>query len=85
MPFYSTYLAEELNRRKRRNNCYSLRAFARSLGIDPAILSRAIAGKRSLSAKTIRKIIYKLNLTELEMKMFVESSAIKKMMKSLTK
>lgn len=56
-------LQKELSRRCEKNPSYSLRAFARHLEINPATLSSMIAGKRSISNKTINKLSPKLMLS----------------------
>jgi uncharacterized protein (TIGR02147 family) len=47
------YLQNELIRRCRDNPNYSLRAFARGLGIDQSLLSKILRGKKSISQKMI--------------------------------
>ncbi|MGZ3805352.1 MAG: TIGR02147 family protein [Pseudobdellovibrionaceae bacterium] len=49
--------------RCRKNSSYSLRAFARSLGMDSSTLSALLKGKRPLTIKTARKIVEGLNIT----------------------
>lgn len=53
---FRTHLENELARRCRVNPNYSLRAFARSLGISPSYLSMAFNSKRPFSQKMIRKL-----------------------------
>ena len=47
-------LSSDLARRIRRNPKFSLRAYAKVLGIDPSLLSKIISGKRTCSAKMLR-------------------------------
>lgn len=54
----------ELARRCGDNPQYSLRAFAKYLGIDHSTLSQLLRGKRSLTEKSIRKIGIRLNVSE---------------------
>jgi len=54
-------LLEELESRKAKNSMYSLRAFARDLGIGSTSLSDALASKRKLSRTNILKIANKLS------------------------
>lgn len=54
---YILILKNELSRRCDRNVNYSLRSFAKSLQIDPAALSRILAGKQIPSKKTLDKIL----------------------------
>lgn len=56
-------LLGELNARKAKNSFYSMRAFARDLGIGSTSLSDVLAGKRVLSKKNIEKVVEKLNLS----------------------
>lgn len=54
-------------RRKAINSRYSLRSFARSLGIDHATLSQAMRGRRRVTARTIRSWGPRLGLSASEM------------------
>lgn len=45
---HRTLLSEELERRKRRNPAYSLRAFARDLGVSVPFLSQLLNGRRGI-------------------------------------
>lgn len=60
-------LIEQMKRtfaeRCRKNPSYSLRAFARSLGMDSSTLSAILKGKRPLTLKNARKIVEGLNIT----------------------
>jgi transcriptional regulator with XRE-family HTH domain len=58
------YLNKELKRRKRKNKSYSIRAFAKSLNIDPSVLAKILIGKRKLSFSTAKRIINSLNVDE---------------------
>ncbi|HWW62311.1 MAG TPA: helix-turn-helix domain-containing protein, partial [Thermoanaerobaculia bacterium] len=49
-------LQAEFDRRAARNARYSLRAFARSLGIAHTTLSRFLSGRRRLTSRAIRRI-----------------------------
>lgn len=53
-------LLQELTRRQTRNSSYSLRAFARDLGIGATTLSDVLADKRSLSKTNLGKVMEKL-------------------------
>lgn len=72
-PLYRYILNGELGRRKAKNAQYSLRAFARDLGVDPADLSKALAGKKPISLKVGLKAVEKLQLTPNEQGLFLES------------
>lgn len=53
-------LNEELVQTRLRNPSYSLRAFAKRLGISPAALSEILHGKRPVSGKTAARIAERL-------------------------
>lgn len=55
-----TLLRAELLRRCEKNPKYSLRAFARSLGMSHSVLSLVLSGKRSLSRKATQEIAERL-------------------------
>jgi uncharacterized protein (TIGR02147 family) len=59
-------LNNELNTRKSRNSAYSLRAFARDLGISPTAISDFLNGKRQLSKTNLNRICESLNLSPLQ-------------------
>jgi transcriptional regulator with XRE-family HTH domain len=56
-------LQEELARRCARNPRYSLRAFARYLGLDHSTLSQLLRGRRRFTSRTIERIGKRLSLT----------------------
>lgn len=59
-------LVDQLKRtfadRCRKNPTYSLRAFSRSVGMDPSTMSAIMNGKRPLTIKTARKLLQGLNI-----------------------
>ncbi len=59
-------LKEELVRRSERNPRYSLRAFARSLGMSHTVLSLFLSGKRPLSKKAAIRVASALALSPQE-------------------
>jgi uncharacterized protein (TIGR02147 family) len=59
---FRLFLQAELGRRCARNPQYSLRAFAKFLGIDHATLSQLLRGKRALTARAILKLGTRLGL-----------------------
>ena len=65
-------LQEEFNRRKARNRSYSLRAFARTLGLPPGRLSEIFSDKRPLTPKLGEKISASLGLSPDSKKRFLE-------------
>jgi transcriptional regulator with XRE-family HTH domain len=72
-PFHVSFLANELERRKRSNPKYSLRAFARQLALDASALSRLISGKQEFSVHLCRRILTKLKFSEEERLLFIRS------------
>ena len=57
---YRDQLASELTRRKSVNQAFSLRAFAKSLEVSPAFLSKVLSGQKDLSATTAYAFAQKL-------------------------
>src|SRR5580704_14910015 len=58
------FLQGELVRRCARNRQYSLRAFAKFLGIDHSTLSQLLRGKRRLTERSVRRCGMRLGLDE---------------------
>lgn len=56
-------LITELNKRKEINPNFSMRSFAKWLGVSPAQLSQMMAGKRPITLKSMRKISERLGLS----------------------
>lgn len=56
-------LINELNRRKSANPNFSLRSFAKWLGLSPAQLSQMLTGKRTITVKSMKKISERLGLS----------------------
>jgi uncharacterized protein (TIGR02147 family) len=63
---YRGTLRESFASRARHNPRYSLRAFARDLGIAPSRLSDVLSGKRGLSRRNAEKVSAKLGLSQAE-------------------
>ncbi|PIU00880.1 MAG: hypothetical protein COT74_02980 [Bdellovibrionales bacterium CG10_big_fil_rev_8_21_14_0_10_45_34] len=61
-PFYRLALRRELERRCEQNPRYSIRAFARSIGVNDGALSQIISGKRVPSDRTSKKLMMALEL-----------------------
>jgi uncharacterized protein (TIGR02147 family) len=70
--FCAKVLSEELDRRAVRNGSYSLRAFARDLGVSAATLSNILGGKQSLSKTLAEKISHELSLPESSRDLFLQ-------------
>lgn len=50
------YLQKEYERRRRKNENYSLRAFARNLGIGSSDLSKIMSGRRAVTTAMIKRL-----------------------------
>lgn len=74
---YRKYLSDELARRLGVNPRYSLRAFARDLGMNPGRLSHILRGHYGLSQNAAGVVAKKLNLGPQESKTFCDLVAIK--------
>ncbi len=59
-------LMQELAKRQARNSSYSLRAFARDLGIGSTTLSDVMGDRRSLSKTNLEKVMERLLVSPLE-------------------
>jgi len=66
-------LQHEFQKRKGRNPNFSLRAFARWLGLSPAQLSQMMTGKRPVTLKSMKKIGARLGLSPSEKKTFLSA------------
>src|SRR4051812_3089835 len=75
--FYHHYLKSEFARRCERNRAYSLRAYARALGLAPGALSEVFSGKRVPSYRMARKLVAALDLSPTEEERFLSSLAEK--------
>jgi uncharacterized protein (TIGR02147 family) len=67
-------LMEELEKRCRANPKYSLRGFARALGMSPSGLSLVLSGQRGFSKKAAEKIAAKLGFDPKKTKFFTQSA-----------
>ncbi len=59
---FKSYLQEELLHRSQRNPAYSLRSFAKSLGVSPSFLSKVLNGQRRITDQVFQKFATNLNL-----------------------
>jgi transcriptional regulator with XRE-family HTH domain len=69
-------LAREFSNRKRTNASFSLRAFARFLGVDHSTLSQMIRGDRRVSAAQIQTWGKKLGLASEEIRAYVAGEGL---------
>lgn len=67
---FRQYLMQELVRRSRVNPKYSLRAFARSLEIEPSFLSKLLSQKRSMTSSTVKRLAPRLALSPEQVERF---------------
>lgn len=61
-----TLLAETLARRRAVNQAYSLRAFAQSLGVHHATLTRLLAGRTIATGRCVQRLGRRLGLNDAE-------------------
>ena len=61
-PSHVQILENEFHRRKFRNSAYSLRAYARDLGLGSSSLSEILSGSRNVPQKKAKQIVSQLNL-----------------------
>lgn len=73
--YYKAILQEEFSRRSERNPKYSLRAFARTLKVDPASLSKILSDQMVPSWKLAQTILEILDLKAEERNRFLSSVA----------
>jgi uncharacterized protein (TIGR02147 family) len=66
-------LRETLSERQALNSAYSLRAFARDLGVSPQQLSNVMKGYRGLGVSTAERVAHALHLDSHQKALFVES------------
>mgnify|MGYP002624441419 CR=1 FL=1 len=71
--YYISKIKEELTQKQKHNPHYSLRAYARDLGMHPATLSQVIKGTRPLPLKNSLNVTRKLALGPREKTLFMES------------
>lgn len=71
----SAYLSYELDARIRSNPRYSLRAFAKQLGLSPGELSEILRGKRSLSLKAGQKVARAMEMSPAEFRQLLALAA----------
>ena len=82
-PPHVTIMQDELDKRVAENDQYSMRAFALSLGLDPAYISRVLNNKQAISTTAAKQISRRLNLVEEDRVRFLESVADEKRCSSM--
>lgn len=78
LPIHLLILREELNRRLRSNSSYSLRSFAKAIGIDASLLSKIMNNCRALSHGNALKIMESIALSDAEKVLFWKSYVVEK-------
>lgn len=71
---FRQYLQDELARRCQKNPGYSLRAFARSLKMDPTTLGRILKGQRPLGKLVTQRLGTRLGLDPVQVSQFLPSA-----------
>lgn len=74
LPYYALKLKECLSERQKSNSSYSLRAYARDLGIHCGTLSQILKNKRQIPRKKIEEVADRLDLEPRQRQLFVESA-----------
>ena len=70
---FRLHLQHELVRRCKINPRYSLRAFARSIDMEPSFLSKILSGKRSITPSCLIRLSSKLGVSPEEIKHYQEN------------
>ena len=70
---YRDMLSQELNRRRQRNPAYSMRSFARDLGLSASKLSEILRGHRGLSLRRAEKTLQQVKWSSTEKSFFLNS------------
>jgi uncharacterized protein (TIGR02147 family) len=55
------YLKKDFKKRNKKNKSYSIRAYAKFLGLDQSVLAKILSGKRDLTFKLAKKIVEAIN------------------------
>lgn len=71
---FNQWLSTQLDERRERNPAYSIRAFARFVGVSPATMSLLLRGRVSLSKRTAMKLRERLELTPEEARVLDQSA-----------
>lgn len=72
-PDYRNLLWETYQIRFLKNDKYSLRAYARDLGLSSQMLSQILKGRKGLSLKTAQAVLGNLRLQDLDAQIFIAS------------
>lgn len=72
MANYREIIKEHVGNRVKKNPLYSMRAFAKQIGISPSHLCRVLQGKKNLSSDAALKIAFELNLSNKKREEFLD-------------
>lgn len=72
---FRSFLQDELEKRCKKNPRFSLRAFARTLEVEPSALSKILHGKRALTPKMLMRMASQLGLPDNEIERFAQKQA----------
>jgi uncharacterized protein (TIGR02147 family) len=75
---YRVQLKSELSRRKMHNHQYSLRTFAKTIGVSVAFLSKILKGEKDLSIQTAVRVAEKLGYNAVETAQFCQAVQLSK-------
>jgi uncharacterized protein (TIGR02147 family) len=78
MEAFREYLKQEYTRRANKNPHYSLRAFAKNLGVHHATLSTLLSGKRAVTKSSVLKLSRALGLSPEETRRYLKGASTKK-------
>lgn len=70
---FSDWFQREYFKRRKKNESYSIRAFAKYLGLDAATVSQLFSGKRRPSIKFVNKLFLSLEVTPKERELILKS------------
>src|SRR4051812_48965791 len=75
---FRIFLYDEYRRRSAKNPAYSLRAFAKSVGLTSSELSKLLGGKRRLTKKELESVARSCGLSADEQRHYLESLPVAK-------
>ena len=73
---FRSFLQDELDKRCKKNPRFSLRAFARTLEVEPSALSKILHGKRALTPKMLLRMASQLGLPEQDIERFTSKQSV---------
>jgi hypothetical protein len=73
---FNEVLRLEFEKRRQRNTCYGVGAFARDLGCDQSTVHQILKGKRRLSAKKMTSLLAKIGFSPAQIGNVIQQSVI---------